>query len=141
MSRRLTSVTPRFVEYIPTEGEDLLPGAVYISMKHGMVVHRCPCGCGQLSEFMLDPIRHRMEFDGESVSFEPSIGNSNLGCGSHYWIRANQIRWCAPMDPWATERAKKRELARVLEARGAMDGTKKTRMRRLWARVSDWWAR
>ena len=94
MSARLTSVTPSFVEYIPADGENLLPGIVYISMKHGMVVHRCPCGCGQLSEFMLDPIRYRMEYDGEAVSFEPSIGNSNLRCRSHYWIRGNQVR-CA----------------------------------------------
>ena len=137
MSRRLTSMTPRFVEYIPADGKDLLPGIMYISMEHGMVVNRCPCGCGQLSEFMLDPIRHRMEYDGEAVSFEPSIGNSNLRCRSHYWIRENQVQWCAPMDDWATERAQKRELARALKERG----TSKTRLEDLWTRLSSWWKR
>ena len=57
MRGRLKSVIPKFVEYIPQDGEELVQGIVYISMKHNTVVHRCPCGCGGLSEFMLDPIR------------------------------------------------------------------------------------
>ena len=137
MSRRLSSVTPRFVEYIPADGEDLLSGIVYISMKYGMVVHRCPCGCGQLSEFMLDPIRYRIEYDGESVSFEPSIGNPSLRCRSHYWIRENQVRWCAPMDDWTIGEAQKRELARALKEPGAS----RTRIADLWKRFADWWTR
>ena len=139
MSARLTSVTPSFVEYIPADGENLLPGIVYISMKHGMVVHRCPCGCGQLSEFMLDPIRYRMEYDGDAVSFEPSIGNSNLSCRSHYWIHGNQVRWCAPMDDWATERARKRELASAIKERGARETKSKWRIEALWTQLSNWW--
>ena len=42
MRRRLGSVTPQFVEYIPSDNKDLLPGIVYISMKHNTVVHRVP---------------------------------------------------------------------------------------------------
>ena len=86
MRGRLKTITPKFVEFIPTEGKDLILGIVYISMKHGMVVYRCPCGCGGLSEFMLDPIRFRMEYDGSNVTFHPSIGISYLECRSHYWI-------------------------------------------------------
>ena len=111
MRRRMMSVTPKFVEYIPSDGDDLVSGVVYISMTHCTVVHRCPCGCGQLSEFTLDPIRFRIEYDGNSVTFDPSIGNSNLECRSHYWIRENRIEWCPPMDEWATKQAQKRELS------------------------------
>lgn len=119
MRRRLKAITPEFVEYIPREGKDLILGIVYISMKHKMVVYRCPCRCGGLAEFMLDPIRFRMKYDGANVSFYPSIGISYLECRSHYWIRDNRIRWCAPLGDWESQQAQRRELSRALEARRA----------------------
>ena len=141
MRRRLKAITPEFVEYIPREGKNLVPGIVYISMKHKMVVHRCPCGCGGLSEFMLDPIRFRMEYDGSSVTFDPSIGNSNLQCRSHYWIRRNQIYWCAPMKAWETKEAQRRELSRALEARRTEEPSRSKGIGKLWKGLVKWWKR
>ena len=138
MSQRLKFMTPEFVEYIPANGDDLISGNVYISMKHGMVVYRCPCGCEGLSEFMLDPIRYRMEYDGINVSFYPSIGISYLKCRSHYWIRDNQIQWCAPMEDWEIDKARRRELARALEVR---DREKSKGIRQMWSRFVIWWER
>ncbi len=129
MRRRLRSVIPEFVEYIPSDGKDLVPGVVYISMKHRTVVLRCPCGCGQLSEFVLDPIRFRMMYDGKSVTFDPSIGNSNLKCRSHFWIRNNQILWCSPMQRWATRQAQEREAAQALKERKATQTGARARFR------------
>ncbi len=137
----MTSVIPEFVEYIPADGKDLVPGLVYISMKHKTVVHLCPCGCGQLSEFMLDPIRFRMEYDGISVTFDPSIGNSNLKCRSHYWIRENRIWWCEPMEDWATKLAEGREFARALDQRKADKNNRKTSIGDWWTGVVKWWKR
>ena len=141
MRGRLNSVTPRFVEYIPMEAVDLVPGIVYISMKYNTVVHRCPCGCGGLSEFTLDPIRFRIEYDGRSVTFSPSIGNSNLKCRSHYWIRENQIRWCSPMKDWETKKAQSRELARAIEERRTNEIDRKTSAQNLWRSFLKWWKR
>lgn len=141
MRGRLKSVTPEFVEHIPADGKELVPGIVYISMKHKTVVHRCPCGCGELSEFMLDPIRFRIEYDGKSVTFDPSIGNSNLQCRSHYWIRRNEIRWCAPMQEWATEQAQRRELASATKKREAEEITGKPSRENLWTSFIKWWKR
>ena len=141
MIGRLNSVTPKFVEYIPAEGPDLVPGIVYISMKHKTVVHRCPCGCGGLSEFVLDPIRFRIEYDGRSVTFIPSIGNSNLQCRSHYWIRENQICWCLPMEDWETKQAQRRELARALKEHRTNEINRKTSMGDLWKSFLKWWKR
>ena len=140
MRRRLKSITPEFVEYIPANGEDLITGTVYISMKHKMVVYRCPCGCGGLSEFMLDPIRFRMKYDGINVSFYPSIGISYLECRSHYWIVDNQIQWCAPMEDWQTEQARRRELSRALDARECERSNKKRTIGRLWRRFARLWS-
>ena len=138
MSQRLKFMTPEFVEYIPANGDDLISGNVYISMKYGMVVYRCPCGCEGLSEFMLDPIRYRMEYDGINVSFYPSIGISYLKCRSHYWIRDNQIQWCAPMEDWEIDKARRRELASALEGR---DREKSKGIRQMWSRFVSWWER
>ena len=110
-------------------------------MKHGMVVFRCPCGCGGLSEFMLDPIRFRLEYDGAKVSFYPSIGIPYLECRSHYWIRDNRIEWCAPLEDWETERAQKRELARALEVRGAEESRRSKNIGKLWKAFVKWWKR
>lgn len=132
--RYLKTIRPEFVEYIPSEGKDLLPGIVYISMKHRTVVHRCPCGCGGLSEFVLDPIRFRMEYDGDSVSFSPSVGNSNLLCRSHYWIRENEIQWCSPMGVRATKEAQRRELATAVGTRTAEQDRRKGIIGQLWNR-------
>ena len=138
MSQRLKFMTPEFVEYIPANGDDLISGNGYISMKHGIVVYRCPCGCEGLSEFMLDPIRYRMEYDGINVSFYPSIGISYLKCRSHYWIRDNQIQWCAPMEDWEIDKARRRELASALEVR---DREKSKGIRQMWSRFVIWWER
>lgn len=141
MRARLDLLTPRFVEFIPAEGKDLIPGIVYISMKYNTVVHRCPCGCGGLSEFTLDPIRFRIEYDGKSVTFSPSIGNSNLQCRSHYWIRGNHIQWCTPMKDWETKAAQRRELGRAREERKAIVMDRKTRISRCWTGFVNWWKR
>ena len=138
MRVQLKSVTPKFVEYIPSDGEELLQGIVYISMKYKTVVHRCPCGCGELSEFMLDPIRFRIEYDGRSVTFDPSIGNSNLRCRSHYWIRKNEIHWCAPMQEWETAQAQRRERDRALEGRKTDETVTKRGFGKLWRNIVNW---
>lgn len=118
---RLETLTPKFVELIPNNSEELMPGTLYISAKHKTVVHRCPCGCGEISEFVLGPTRFRMIYDGESVTFNPSIGNSHLGCRSHYWIRGNQIEWCSPMQDGEIWRAREREHQKTMEARRQQD--------------------
>lgn len=87
-----------FVDHIP---DPLCEGVVYISIKFRTVVHKCPCGCGSEVVTPLSPKSWRLAYDGEKVSLEPSIGNWNLPCQSHYWIRANKIVW-APT--WFTHR-------------------------------------
>ena len=141
MRGRLNSMTPKFVQYIPADGAELVPGIVYISMKYNTVVHRCPCGCGGLSEFTLDPIRFRIEYDGRSVTFSPSIGNSNLECRSHYWICENHVRWCTPMEDWETKRAQRREVARALEERRTNEIDRKASMGNFWRSFLNWWNR
>jgi hypothetical protein len=89
---RLTAIEPRFVEFIPAELE---PGTLYVSMAYATTTHLCACGCGNKVVLPLSPAEWQLHFDGESASLTPSIGNWEFPCRSHYWIKANKIRWAA----------------------------------------------
>ena len=96
--RKPVTVRPVFLETIPADTRELQEGCLYISMKYNTLVHRCPCGCGGLSEIGLHPATRSMIYDGENVSIEPSIGARALRCGSHYWITKNCIIWAGELD-------------------------------------------
>ncbi len=81
-----------FVVHIP---EKLENGVLYISMTHTVAMHLCACGCG---EEVITPLHPRtgwvLTYDGVGVSLDPSIGNWNFACRSHYFIKHSRIRWC-----------------------------------------------
>ena len=88
--RNQTSLSYKFVEYIPENIED---GMIYISIPFATVVHKCCCGCGIEVITPLSPTDWKLIFDGQTVSLDPSIGNWSFNCQSHYWIKQNQIIW------------------------------------------------
>ena len=134
--RKSDTVTPVFVDTIPADLSDLQAGMLYISMKYNTLVHRCPCGCGGLSEVGLHPATRRLIYDGQSVSIEPSIGVRTLPCRSHYWIRKNRIVWASPLredvDEWFDEN--RRGLTVAFEGRSDARGP--TDRERWWSRVT-----
>jgi len=83
----------KFVDFIP---EELEGDILYISLEFKTAIHLCPCGCGNQVVTPFSPTDWKLIFDGEPVSFYPSIGSWTLPCKSHYWIRNNQIEW-APL--------------------------------------------
>lgn len=87
---KISKFTPIIVESAPAHLE---PGLLYISIKYHTVLHLCPCGCG---EEIVTPIARdqwHLEWDGESVSLSPSVGNYRLACRSHYFIRNDRVEW------------------------------------------------
>lgn len=84
-------IYPKFVEKIPHELKD---GVLYICLRFNVIVHKCACGCGEKT---VTPIDRKygwiLEYDGESVTLKPSIGNFNIKCKSHYFITRNKIEW------------------------------------------------
>lgn len=97
----------RFVRNIP---EELEPGVLYVSMEYGMVSHSCACGCGEEVTTPLTPTDWHLVYDGEAVTLNPSVGNWNLACRSHYVIRRGHV---IEAGPWserevAAERARDR---------------------------------
>lgn len=83
-----------FVEFVP---EKLRPGVLYVSLRYATVAHQCCCGCGSEVATPLSPTDWSLTFDGESISLDPSIGNWNFPCQSHYWISSNKVEWARPM--------------------------------------------
>lgn len=88
--RRDQVLRHEFVEYIPT---DLKEGTIYVSIAFATAAHRCCCGCGNEVVTPLSPTDWKLTFDGESISLDPSIGNWNFDCQSHYWVKRNRVKW------------------------------------------------
>jgi hypothetical protein len=88
--KREMILTHEFVEYIPS---DLKDGTIYVSVAFATVAHKCCCGCGNEVITPLSPTDWELIFDGQSVSLDPSIGNWNFPCRSHYWIKRNRVNW------------------------------------------------
>ena len=94
----LSSIIVQDVELMPAA---LAPGVLYVSARFRTAAHLCACGCGtkvvtplKAGGWSLTKTRDGM------VSLDPSIGNFNLPCQSHYWIRAGNIVWARP---WTQE--------------------------------------
>lgn len=105
-----------FVEFIP---EKLEPDTLYISLDYNLVVHKCASGCGNDVVTPLSPAEWSLTYDGHSVSLYPSVGNWNLPCRSHYWIRNGEIHWAETWDHRKIRAAQQRDLqAKQLEYGG-----------------------
>jgi hypothetical protein len=91
---RLTTIRPEFVEFIPKDLED---GVLYVSIPYSTSVHRCACGCGSKITLPINRAKWRFLWDGEAISFWPSVGNWSYPCQSHYWIEENRIQWASKM--------------------------------------------
>ena len=79
----MNELKPEFMEVIP---DRLEPGALYISIRYTTALHLCCCGCGNDVVMLLHPVHWALEYDGETVSLHPSVGNWSLPCQSHYVI-------------------------------------------------------
>lgn len=80
----------KFVEFIPGEVEE---GVLYVSIEYCTAIHKCACGCGNEVVTPLSPTDWKLTFNGKTVSLQPSIGNWNFDCQSHYWIINNNVEF------------------------------------------------
>lgn len=90
-------------EIVKSFPDNLEGNVLYISLEYASMAHKCFCGCGEEVTTPLSPTDWKVLFDGVNVSVYPSIGNWNLKCKSHYWIKENKISWSTK---WDKERIK-----------------------------------
>lgn len=93
---KLVRIQPEFVDAMPSRPE---PGKLYISIKYATTQHLCACGCESKVVLPLSPAEWSLRYDGDTVSMNPSVGNWEYTCKSHYWIEQNRIRWARPWTP------------------------------------------
>jgi hypothetical protein len=77
----------------------LEPGVLYVSEEFGAVAHLCPCGCGSKIRTPLGPTEWSLKVTRMGPSLFPSIGNWQLPCKSHYWIKHGKIIWASSWTP------------------------------------------
>lgn len=73
------------VEVVP---EELADNTAYISEKYKTIVHKCLCGCGNLSITPIGHLEPRWKFstDNGKLTMTPSLLNKNCPNNSHYII-------------------------------------------------------
>lgn len=131
---------PVFVEVLPAF-EEIEAGQIWISHKHRTVNLRCPCGCGELTVLTLHPSRWHVHFDGKTASLAGPTGGSvwaNSGCGSHYYIRKNEVIWLEAIDSVHHAAYADAERTRMV----AHDPSVQTNMpwvHRVWHRMTGCW--
>lgn len=103
---RLSCFEHRFVDSFP---KPLETGVLYISVRFRTAAHLCACGCGNKVVTPFSPAGWSMEFDGESVTLAPSVGNGRLRCRSHYFVRRDRVVWSYAMTNDLTAEAQERD--------------------------------
>lgn len=98
---------PEQVHQLPDHLEE---GALYICEEFNLTAHKCCCGCGEDVFLKLGPAKWQLsKMPDGSVSLEPSVGNWNYSCKSHYWITNNRVIDAGPMDAFEIEAVKRRD--------------------------------
>jgi hypothetical protein len=93
----ITKIKLLKVDYMPAE---LQSGILYVAEQFGAAAHLCACGCGTKIRTPLGPTEWSLKETSEGPSLYPSIGNWQIKCQSHYWIREGGIKWS---DKWTED--------------------------------------
>lgn len=96
------------VHYMPKQ---LQQGKLYFSEEYETAAHLCACGCGAKVRTPLCSTEWSLTESAKGPSLYPSIGNWQLPCRSHYWIKDGAVIWS---DQWSEEEI---QLGRQLEER------------------------
>jgi hypothetical protein len=97
------------VAYMPKQLE---AGVLYVAEEFGAAAHLCPCGCGSKVRTPLGPTEWRLEETPNGPTLDPSVGNWQLACKSHYWIQDGEINWAEKWTPRQIKRGRAFEQAR-----------------------------
>ncbi|MGI0134276.1 MAG: DUF6527 family protein [Candidatus Micrarchaeaceae archaeon] len=121
---KVYSIRPEYVDSFPKVLEE---GVIYISRRFSTACHSCCCGCGTKTVTPIRPTEYSLSEKGGLVTIQPSIGNWNYPCQSHYLIRDNQILWAGGMTRAQIEKGR------------ALDDAEKARY--LGQSGESWWSK
>jgi len=121
------------VHYMPKELE---PGVLYVSDEFGVAGHLCPCGCGNKIITPIGPTDWSFSDIGGKPTLYPSIGNWQIPCRSHYWIREGIIEWSYQWTEEQIKAGKKTEEKRRKSYYNKLDH--KRRKQSIISRIVNW---
>ena len=133
MTKRFTL---RKVQYMPASLE---PGVLYVAPEFGAAAHLCPCGCGTVVRTPLDVTEWSLEETADGPSLEPSIGNWQESCQSHYWITRGQVVWASRWTREQIEAGQLREGERRAAYYEELHRRPKTKVGWLFGRLKSLW--
>jgi len=87
---KTAKISLKHVRFMP---KTLDAGVLYVSKEFGTAAHLCACGCGSKVRTPLGPTEWTLTEAKAGPSLDPSIGNWQLACRSHYWIDRGRIIW------------------------------------------------
>ena len=84
----------QFVDRMPP-AEKLEDGVLYVAPHFQVAIHKCMCGCGELTVTHLGDGGWSWSYDDsiQSASLTPSIGNFRQPCKSHYFLTRGKVNW------------------------------------------------
>lgn len=109
---------------------NLEPGILYVAQEFGAAAHLCACGCGAIVRTPLN--RWSLTETKKGPSLEPSIGNWQEPCQSHYWIDRGDVRWAEKWTPEEITAGRQREGERLDAYFDAHDRRPAGAVRRFW---------
>jgi hypothetical protein len=86
----VNTIALQHVKYMPSQ---LSEGTLYVSDEYALAGHLCACGCGTKVITPLGAAEWTYSERNGRPTLHPSIGNWQLYCKSHYFIREGQIHW------------------------------------------------
>ena len=117
----------RKVQYMPTKLE---PGILYVAEEFKAAAHLCACGCGSIVRTPLN--RWSLTETEDGPSLDPSIGNWQESCQSHYWIERGGVRWAPKWSSGQIEAGRRQEEERRRAYYDALDRKRGGKVRRYW---------
>ena len=122
------------VHYMP---KVLQPGVLYISEEFGTAAHLCACGCGSKIRTPLGSTEWVLEETDKGPTLYPSIGNWQLPCRSHYWIRRGEVVWAGQWTPERVAAGRRAEEVRRRAHYDVLDHKRRGILRRFWSWVKS----
>ena len=120
------------VEFIPKVLEE---GILYMSERFKVAAHICPCGCGTKIVTPISQCEWSLSVKNGKPTLDPSIGNWQIPCKSHYWIKNGQIEWSGSWTNEEIEAGRAKDKARLELYFQEKADLQKTS---LWKRVNQW---
>lgn len=123
------------VHYMP---KVLEPGLLYVSEEFGAAAHLCACGCGTKIRTPLGPTEWSVEETSEGPTLQPSVGNWQQACRSHYWIWRGHIEWSGNWTQAQIAAGRRREERRRHAYFAERDKQRSGKRLTAWQRLQKW---